>query len=392
MLTSLALIFLVGLSLGSIFKAMKLPSLLGMILTGIILSPYALNLLDDKILLISADLRQFALVIILTRAGLNVNIDELKKVGRPAILMSFIPATCEIVATVIFAPMFLDVTYTEAAIIGCVIAAVSPAVIVPRMINLIEKKYGTKQGIPQMIMAGASIDDVFVIVLFSVFTTLEKSGEFKAVSLIQIPISIITGLLVGLLIGFVINIFFKKIHLRDSIKVIIMLSIAFLLLELQNIINGVVPYSGLLAIMSMSIMILNRNNILARRLSQRFSKLWIAAEVLLFVLVGATVDLKYAASAGIMAVLIIFVALAFRMLGVLLCLIKTKLNKKERLFCVFGYMPKATVQAAIGGLALSQGLDCGQVTLTVAVLSIIITAPLGAILIDLSYKKLLQKE
>lgn len=389
MLTSLAIIFLLGLLMGSIFNKLKLPSLMGMIFTGILLSPYAFNLLDDKILSISPDLRQLALVIILTRAGLSLDVKDLKKVGRPAVLMCFVPACFEILAVVMIAPKLLGVTVLEAAIMGAVVAAVSPAIIVPRMINLIEQKIGKENSIPQLIMAGASVDDIFVIVLFTAFTDLAKGGDMSLSSFAQIPISIIMGVLVGVLMATVLIKIFKKVHLRDSIKVIIILSVSFLLIELQNSLESIIPMSGLLAIMSMGILIKAKYEMLAVRLSNKYNKLWLAAEIVLFVLVGATVNVQYAITAGIPVVIVILFALMIRMIGVFVCLIKTKLSKKERLFCMIAYTPKATVQAAIGGMPLAMGLSCGNIVLTVAVLAILITAPFGAIGIDSTYKKLL---
>lgn len=389
MLTSLAIIFLLGLLMGSIFNKLKLPSLMGMIFTGILLSPYAFNLLDDKILSISPDLRQLALVIILTRAGLSLDVKDLKKVGRPAVLMCFVPACFEILAVVMIAPKLLGVTVLEAAIMGAVVAAVSPAIIVPRMINLIEQKIGKENSIPQLIMAGASVDDIFVIVLFTAFTDLAKGGDMSLSSFAQIPISIVMGVLVGVLIATVLIKIFKKVHLRDSIKVIIILSVSFLLIELQNSLESIIPMSGLLAIMSMGILIKSKYEMLAVRLSNKYNKLWLAAEIVLFVLVGATVNVQYAITAGIPVVIVILFALMIRMIGVFVCLIKTKLSKKERLFCMIAYTPKATVQAAIGGMPLAMGLSCGNIVLTVAVLAILITAPFGAIGIDSTYKKLL---
>lgn len=391
MLTSIALIFLCGLLLGSIFQKLRLPSLLGMILTGILLSPYALNLLDDSLLSIAGDLRQIALVIILTRAGLALDITALKKVGRPAVLMCFLPACFEIAGAVLLAPKLLHVSVLEAAIIGSVIAAVSPAVIVPRMIRLIDEGYGTAHSIPQLILAGASVDDVFVIVVFTAFTTLEKGGTISATSFLQIPVSILLGIAVGALTGLLLVFFFQKFHMRDSVKLLILLSISFLLIELQNQLEGTVPMSGLLAIMTTNIVIRQKYDILAVRLSSKYNKLWVGAEIMLFVLVGATVDLKYAIDAGIVAILVVCGALLFRMAGVFVCLLKTQLTKKERTFCMIAYTPKATVQAAIGAVPLSMGLACGQTVLTVAVLSILITAPFGAICIDNLYKKLLKK-
>lgn len=391
MLTSLALIFLCGLLLGSIFQKIKLPPLLGMIITGIILGPHTLNLIDQSVLSISSDLRQIALIIILTRAGLNLDINSLKKVGRPAILMCFLPACFEIIGMVLLAPPLLGISILDALIMGTVVAAVSPAVIVPKMLKLIETGYGKDKSIPQMIMAGASVDDVFVIVLFTSFTGLAQGESFSPISLIQVPISIILGIGLGILIGIILGFFFKKVHMRDSIKVIIILSISFLLVTLENSLKGIVPISGLIAIMSIGISLQKIRSDASKRISTKFSKLWVAAELMLFVLVGATVDIKYAFSAGIMAILLIFGVLVFRMIGVLICLIKTKLNKKERLFCMIAYCPKATVQAAIGYIPLTMGLSCGNIVLTVAVLSILITAPLGAFFIELLYKKLLKK-
>ena len=389
MLTSVAVILLLGLLMGSIFSKLKLPNLLGMIIVGIVLSPHALNLIDPSILNISADLRQIALVIILTRAGLSLNIADLKKVGRPAVLMCFVPACTEIIGTVILAPPLLGVTPLEAAIIGSVISAVSPAVIVPRMIKLIDEGYGKEHSIPQLLLAGASVDDVFVIVVFTALTSLASTGMVSAISFLQIPVSILTGVMTGAFIGNVLVLFFKKFHMRDSVKILIILSFSFLLLELQNRLEGIIPISGLLAIMSLGIIIKKRYSLLAKRLSVKYNKLWVAAEIFLFVLIGATVDLRYAMTAGIFAVLLVACALVFRMTGVAISLLKTKLTKHEKWFCMIAYTPKATVQAAIGAIPLSMGLSCGQTVLTVAVLSILITAPLGAICIDNLYKKLL---
>ena len=390
MLTSIAIILLLGLLVGWIFSKIKLPSLLGMIIVGIILSPHCLDLVDDSIISISGDLRQIALIIILTRAGLSLNISDLKKVGRPAILMCFVPACVEMIGTIIFAPMLLNVTVLEAAIIGSVIAAVSPAVIVPRMIKLIDEGYGKEKSIPQLILAGASVDDVFVIVIFTALTTLAAIGEVSATSFLQIPISILLGVILGSLVGIAVVCFFKKRHIRDSVKVLIILSISFLLLEIQARLEGIVPISGLLAIMSMGIIINQKYNVLAKRLSVKYNKLWLGAEVFLFVLVGIAVDLKYAVSAGVMVIILVILALIFRMIGVTLSLIKTKLNKKERLFCAIAYTPKATVQAGIGTIPLAMGLECGELALTVAVVSILLTAPFGAICIDNLYKKMLR--
>ena len=392
MLTSIAMILLLGLLLGWIFSKLKLPSLMGMVLVGIILGPYALNLMDESILRISGELRRIALVIILTRAGLSLNVSDLKKVGRPAILMCFVPACIEMLGTVIFAPILLGVSVLEAAVIGSVIAAVSPAVIVPRMIRLIEEGYGKSKSIPQLILAGASVDDVFVIIVFTAFTGLAATGAMSVNTFLQIPISIVLGIILGGCVGAVLSLFFKKCHIRDSVKVLIILSISFLLLEFENRLEGYIPISGLLAIMSMGIIIKQKYEVLALRLSTKYNKLWLGAEVFLFVLVGAAVDLRYVASAGVSAIVLILAALLFRMIGVAVSLIKTDLTEKERLFCMMAYTPKATVQAAIGAIPLSMGLACGNIVLTVAVLSILITAPFGAICVDNFYKKLLVKK
>lgn len=387
MLTSLALIFLVGMSLGAIFTRLKLPSLLGMLITGILLGPYVLNLIDGSILGISTDLRQLALVIILTRAGLSLDINELKKVGRPAVLMCFVPACFEIAAMVILAPRILGITVLEAAIMGSVVAAVSPAVVVPRMLKLMEQGYGRDKSIPQLLMAGASVDDVFVIVLFTSFTSLAGGGSVSLLRFVGIPVSIALGIVAGALLGYLLTLRFKSFHMRDSAKVLILLSVSFLLVAAEKALEGMVPFSGLLAVMAVGIATLRLSPALAGRLSAKFSKLWVAAEILLFVLVGATVDLRFAINAGGKAVVLLLAVLVFRMAGVFFCLLRTKLTVKERAFCMVAYIPKATVQAAIGGIPLAMGLNCGNIVLTVAVLSILITAPLGAFGVDLTYKR-----
>ena len=379
MLTSIALIFLLGLGFGWLFSKLKLPSLIGMILVGILISPYALNLIDTSILSIAGDIRQIALVIILTRAGLSLDITDLKKVGRPAVLLCFLPACAEMLGTILLAPLLLGVSVLEAAIIGSVLAAVSPAVIVPRMIRLIEQGYGKENSIPQMILAGASVDDVFVIVVFTALTTLAATGSFSAAS----------GILLGCAVGYGILRLFRRFPMRDTVRVLLLLSISFLLIAVQNLVNGIV--SGLLAIMFMGIFLRQKEKTLSAALSAKYNQLWIGAEVFLFVLVGATVDLHYALAAGFAAILLIFGALLFRMAGVFLSVTKTRLSGKERLFCMLAYTPKATVQAAIGAIPLSMGLSCGNLTLTVAVLAILITAPFGAICVDHLHKRLLQK-
>lgn len=391
MLFSLSLIFLFGMVFGGLFKKIKLPALLGMLLTGILLGPHILNVLSPSLLNISGDLRQIALIIILTRAGLNLDIQDLKKVGRPAFFMSFIPATLEILGMLILAPKFFNISLLDSAILGAVIAAVSPAVIVPKMLKLMDEGYGQKKSIPQLIMAGASVDDIFVIVLFTAFLGFATTGSFSLIEFTKIPTSIILGLLIGAILGKLLTIFFTRIHMRDSNKVIILLSIAFLLVTLEKTITGVIGFSGLLAIMAMGGAIKKFKKDVAIRLSTKFSKLWIASELILFVLVGASVNINYLGSTGILAIILIFGVLIFRMFGVSLSLIGTNLNKKERLFSMIAYCPKATVQAAIGSIPLTMGLACGELVLSIAVLSILITAPLASFAIDLTYKKLLTK-
>ena len=396
MLTSLALIFLIGLGLSAICQKIGLPRIIGMLLAGILLGPHVLNWIDGSILGISADLRQMALVIILIKAGLALDLEDLKKVGRPAVLMAFLPALCEIAAFVMLAPMVLGVSRVEAAVIGAVLGAVSPAVVVPRMVQHMEERLGTDKAIPQMILAGASLDDVFVIVLFTTFVGMAQGGSAKALDFINIPVSIVLGIAAGVAAGLLLARFFEwrhaqGHHIRNSVKVIIVLGVAFLLLALEDWLEGTVPLSGLLAVMSMAMAFAKKSvQAVTNRLAAKFGKLWLAAEVLLFVLVGAAVDIRYTLEAGAGAVLMIFLALIFRSFGVWLCMLKTTLNAKERLYCVIAYLPKATVQAAIGGVPLSLGLPCGSLVLSVAVLSILITAPLGAIGMDLSCHRLLR--
>ena len=391
MLFSLSLILILGFSLSGIFNRLRLPGLLGMILTGIILGPYALNLISPDILDISSDLREIALIIILTRAGLNIDIKDLKKVGRPAILMCFVPALFEITAVTLLAPLFFNISYIEAAIMGSVLAAVSPAVIVPRMIHLIDSGYGKDKSIPQLIMAGASVDDIFVIVLFASFMGMYSGEGFNPTSLLLVPVSIISGMGLGIISGFIFVKVFKAIHVRDTVKVLIMLSIAFLFVSLEDFIKPYFPVSGLLAVMAFSATILSTYEVLAKRITGKFSKIWVAAEVLLFVLVGAAVDISYLKGAGIASIVFILSALAFRIVGVNVSLLGTSLDKKERIFCSIAYLPKATVQAAIGAVPLAAGVGAGNLILTVAVVAILISAPLGAIGVDNTYKKLLQK-
>ncbi len=398
MLASLSLIFLVGLAMGAICQKLKMPRIIGMLVTGIVLGPYVLDFLDPSILSISSELRKLALIIILLKAGLSLDLKDLKKAGRPAILMSFVPATCEIAGYILFAPLLLGINRIEAAVMGAVLGAVSPAVVIPRMVMLMEEKYGTKKAIPQMIMAGASCDDIFVIVLFTTFLSMAQGGSADIIDFVNIPVSIVLGILLGAVTGYGLYLFFETSYahkhcVRNSTKVIIVLGFSMLLVSVESWLEGKVSVSGLLAVVSMACVIkIKSTAFVSKRLSEKFGKLWIAAEVVLFVLVGAAVDIRYTLSAGIAAVFMIFIALIFRTAGVLICTIKTKLNMKERIFCVIAYLPKATVQAAIGSVPLAAGLACGKIILSVAVLAIIITAPLGALGIDNTYKKLLEKE
>lgn len=398
MLTSLSFIFLVGLAMAAICQRIRLPRIIGMLLTGIVLGPYVLDLLDPSILSISSELRQMALIIILVKAGLSLNLADLKKVGRPAVMLSCVPASFELLGYVLFAPMILGVNRIEAAVMGAVLAAVSPAVVVPRMVKLMEIGYGTKKSIPQMILAGASCDDIFVIVLFSTFSGMAQGGSARVMDFVNIPISIVSGILLGAVAGWLLSLFFetayaKEHYVRNSMKVIIVLGVSFLLMSVENWVKPYISVSGLLAVVSMACVLKLRSiKAVSARLSEKFGKLWLAAEVLLFVLVGAEVDIRYTMGAGLAAVLMIFTALIFRTIGVLICLAGTALNWKERLFCVIAYLPKATVQAAIGSVPMAMGLPCGQIVLSVAVMAILITAPLGALGMDSTFERLLERD
>lgn len=391
MLLSISLILILGMFMGWICQKIKLPSLLGMLITGIVLEPYVLNLLDDSILGISAELRKIALIIILTRAGLGLDLSGLKKIGRPAVLMCFVPASFELIGMILLAPKLMGLTVLEAAIMGAVLAAVSPAVVVPRMVKLMDEGYGVNEGIPQLILAGASVDDVYVIVLFSTFVGMMQGEGASILKFVNIPISIFLGIAIGLLIGVLLAYFFKKMHIRDTSKVLIILSISFLLVVMEDKLSTPITFSALIAIMFIGIGLQKKRKTVAKRLSVKYGKLWVAAEVFLFVLVGATVNIGYLGKVGVKALIVIIGALVFRMFGVFVCLLGTSLKRKERLFTMLAYTPKATVQAAIGGIPLALGFTCGDLVLTVAVLAIVLTAPLGAFAIDLSYKKLLNR-
>lgn len=398
MLTSLAFVFLAGLAAAAVCSAIKLPRIIGMLLVGIVLGPHMLNVLDDSILSISSELRQMALIIILLKAGLSLNLSDLRQVGRPAVLLSCLPATCELAGYILLAPYLLGVNRIEAAVMGAVLAAVSPAVVVPRMVFLMENRWGTDKSIPQMLLAGASCDDIYVIVLFTTFTGIAQGGNAKAADFLNIPVSVVLGIAVGAAAGYALSRFFEAAFARNhmvrgSVKIIIVLSVSFLLVALETVLKGKIALSGLLAVTSMACMLARKTTSEVRaRLSEKFGKLWIAAELILFVLVGAAVDIRYVSETGLAAVLMVFAALIFRAAGVVLCLAGTKLSRRERLFCVIAYLPKATVQAAIGSVPLAMGLPCGKIVLSVAVLAILITAPLGALGMDAAYRKLLKYE
>lgn len=391
MLLSISLILILGMFMGWICRKMKLPALLGMLITGIILGPYGLNLLDGSILGISAELRKIALIIILTRAGLGLDLSGLKKIGRPAVLMCFVPASFELLGMILLAPKLMGLSVLESAVMGAVLAAVSPAVVVPRMVKLMDEGYGVKEGIPQLILAGASVDDVYVIVLFSTFVGMMQGEGASILKFVNIPVSIFFGIAIGLFLGVLLAYFFKKVHIRDTSKVLIILSISFFLVVIEDKLTTAITFSSLIAVMFIGIGLQKKREAVAKRLSVKYGKLWVAAEVFLFVLVGATVNIEYLGKVGAKAFVVIIGALIFRMFGVFVCLLGTNLKRKEQLFAMMAYTPKATVQAAIGGIPLALGLVCGDTVLTVAVLAIVFTAPLGAFAIDLSYKKLLNK-
>ncbi|MDD7281880.1 cation:proton antiporter [Floccifex sp.] len=390
MILSVSIILLSGLLLGSLFSKLKLPKLLGMIIAGMVIGPYCMNLLDNSILSISAQIRQIALIIILTRAGLSLNIDDLKKVGRPALLMCFVPAIFEMCATVFLAPKLFNISTIDACILASVIAAVSPAVVVPKMIELMDNKLGTDKGIPQMILAGASVDDVFVIVMFSCFTSLATGSSFDFMQLVQVPLSIIDGIVIGFMTGFVLSKVFKKIKGDSNFYFIVSLSFSFILMELESILK--IPFSGYISIMAMGLAINQKSEKECVQLNHIYSQIWNIAQIFLFVLVGASVNLTVALNAGINSVVLILFILVIRMIGVLCCLIKTNLNKKERIYTAISYMPKATVQAAMGGVPLALGFACGDLILAISVISILISAPIGAILMDKLDEKCLSSQ
>ncbi|MCR5231821.1 MAG: cation:proton antiporter [Acholeplasmatales bacterium] len=390
---SLFIVFTFGILGGFIFEKIKLPKLVWYIILGILIGPSVLNIVDDTLINISSYLRQIALVIILTRSGLSLDINNLKKIGRPAILMCFVPACFEIVGVTIFAPMFLGISYLEALLLGSVLAAVSPAVVVPRMIKLMDERYGKEHNVPELIMAGASCDDIFVIVLFYSFKNLVVTSNFDAWTIGQIPLSIISGIALGILVGMLIVLIINKLKMNKVINVIFMLGLSFGMIALETVLKPYFSISSLLAIVVMTLIVNIFKKEEAKEIQKTYNSLWSCFEILLFTLVGIATSVNYAFSKdGAILVGVVLIALIFRSIGVIVCLIATKFNKKEKLFIIFSYLPKATVQASIGAIALSEGLDCGVVVLTGAVISILITAPLGAILMDRTYNKLLTNE
>lgn len=391
MLLSIALILLCGLLLGQLCRLLRLPTLVGMLFAGIIIGPYCLDLIDSSILSISTQLRRIALVIILTRAGLGLDTSFLRRLGRPALLMCFVPATFELLGVLILRRPLLGLSILECALLGAVLSAVSPAVVVPRMVRLTEEGYGVRQGVPQLVLAGASVDDVYVIVLFSTFLSMLQGNGVSWMSFVNIPVSIALGMAIGSVLGAALSFLFEKTHASDTVSVIVLLSVSLVLVSIEDFLETQITFSSLIAIMFLGVGIRRRNLSQASDISVVYKKMWTAAEIFLFVLVGACVDISYLPKVGLGALVLIFGALLFRMAGVFVSLLGTSLTLRERLFVMLSYTPKATVQAAIGGLALSMGLPCGETVLTSAVLAIVITAPLGAFAIDLSYRKLLEK-
>lgn len=391
MLLSLSLIIMLGFALKGIFQKLQLPGLLGMLLSGIVLGPHVLDLIAPNILAISADLREIALIVILVRAGLSLDLRDLRKVGRPALLMCFIPATFEIIGIILLAPPLLGISHLEAAILGTILGAVSPAVVVPKMIHLIESGHGRKHSIPQLIMAGASADDIYNIVLFTSFMGIYVGQGFSPAAMLAIPVSILTGIAIGIVSGLVLVRIFRKLHVRDTVKVLVILGMSFLLVGLQDLVSTIVPFSGLLAVMTLGGTILKSYDILARRISGKFSKIWVAAELVLFVLVGAEVDIRYAAGAGLAVIALVLGGLVFRSAGTWISVGGAGLSRREKLFCIIAYLPKATVQAAIGALPLAAGVTAGNIILTTAVVAILVSAPLGAIGIERTHDRLLDR-
>lgn len=392
MLLSLGFIIVVGYLLGRLLSAMNLPSLIGYIIAGLIMGPSFFNLIDQSTLDIASDLRRIALMIILLRAGLNIDFQDLKKVGRPAILMSFLPATLEIIGTIILAPIFFGMSYLSAAILGAIVAATSPAVVVARMLDLMGMGYGKKKGVPQMILAGSSMDDIFVIIIFTALTALAQTGEFHWLSMLSMPTSIILGIAGGLLVGWLLSLAIEKYQLSGGYPVILSFGMAMLFDGIEKAMTGPIGFSALLAVMAMGFMMFRVNPVQAKSVQVGFNHLWQVFEIILFVLVGASMSIESVKDSGLIAVVLIVLLLVFRGLGVLLSVLGTQLNKEEKAFAIFAYIPKATVQAAIGAVPLAMGLPNGQIILTISVVAILVTAPLGAVLIDQTHNRLLRND
>lgn len=392
MTTSIALIIILGLLANYLFMKLKLPGLLGMLILGIIMGPYVFNQLDESILIISSDLRKLALIIILLRAGLGISKSNLNKVGKTAIKMSFIPGLLEGFSIAGMSMLIFDLSFIEGGILGFIIAAVSPAVVVPSMLNFISDKIGTKKSIPTLILASASVDDVVAITIFTAFLGLYSGSKVNiGIQLLNIPFSILLGITIGIILGLGLVWMFNKYHIRDTKKVLIILGIAILLTSTEELLSGVIPIASLLGVMTIGFILLEKKENVAKRLALKYNKIWIFAEILLFVLIGSQVNINVAFESGFKGLIIIAIGLTARGIGVLISTAGTNLNKKERLFCIIAYIPKATVQAAIGAIPLSLGIPSGDLILALAVLSILITAPLGLIGINIGSKKLLDQ-
>ncbi|MGF7059321.1 cation:proton antiporter [Brassicibacter mesophilus] len=392
MALSLGIIILLGLGFNKVFDRLKLPGLLGMLILGIIIGPYGANFISGDILKISSDLRRIALIIILLRAGLGIKKETLNKIGIPALKMSCVPGLLEGFTIMLVSNKLLGIPIVEAGMLGFIVAAVSPAVVVPQMLNFIQNKIGADKNIPTLILAGASIDDVFAITLFSTFLGLYGGGQVNiAMKILDIPISIVLGVLLGVIIGFIMIYIFRKYHMRDTKKVLILIGVAIVFTSLEDALKNIIPIASLLGVMTIGFILLEKHSGVANRLASKFNKIWVFAEILLFVLVGAQVNIHVALNSGLVGALIILIGLLARSLGVVISLTGTDLSWKERLFCVIAYVPKATVQAAIGAVPLSAGVSSGDLILAIAVLSIIITAPLGAIGINFAGNRWLSK-
>lgn len=390
MATSLAIIILLGLVVNTVFERLEMPGLLGMLILGVIIGPHALNWIDPDLIKISDDLRKIALIVILLRAGLGISRESLKKVGSTAIKLSCIPGLMEGFTIAIISTVVLDFSFIQGGILGFIIAAVSPAVVVPHMLNYIEQGIGTKKGVPTLLLAGSSIDDVFAITIFATFLGLYSGAHVNiGIKILSVPISIILGIVIGLTLGLIMVSIFKRNHIRDTKKVLLIIGIAILLTALEKVLERKVEIAGLLGVMTIGFMILEKMPNVGKRLAIKFNKIWVFAEILLFVMVGSQVDISVALDSGLDGLTIIFIGLIARSLGVIFSTLGTNLSWRERLFCIISYTPKATVQAAIGSVPLSLGVKSGDVILAVAVLSILITAPLGAIGIRASAHKLL---